>query len=72
MKRTIIAILCSLSMLGTALVSLPLLQWYKREFLEPNTEPIGIYMIITFFMIIQVVIVFIKWVEAIKGESIID
>lgn len=70
--KYLIAILHTILLLLIPLIMIPVLQWYKREFCEPNTDLFGIYLILIFLSIFMFIMTIIRWFAAIKNKDIKD
>ena len=66
------AILSTIIMVLMPLVMTPLLQWYEREFLEPKTDAVAVYILLIFISIGQLFMSIVFWVSAIRNKDIKD
>jgi len=65
-----IAIIHTILLVLIPMVMLPLIQWYKKQFLEPTTDLGGIYLILLIISIIMVIMTIARWFSAIADEPI--
>jgi hypothetical protein len=70
--KYIIAITHTILLVAIPLIMMPFLQWYKREWLEPNTDMGGIYILLILLSIGFFFLTLIKWILAIKNKDIKD
>lgn len=67
-----IAIIHTILLVAVQLIIPPFLQWYKREWLEPNTDIVGIYILLVFLSLGFFVITLVRWVCAIQDKDFKD
>jgi hypothetical protein len=70
--RYFIAIVHTILLVAIPLIMTPLLQWYKREWLEPNTDIFLVYVLLYLISFGIFVLTFVRWVSAIKDKDIKD
>ena len=70
--RYFIAIIHTILLVAVQLIIPPFLQWYKREWLEPNTDIVGIYILLVFLSLGFFVITLVRWVCAIQDKDFKD
>jgi len=70
--RYLRAIISTTLVLFTPIIILPLLQWYKRECLEPNTEIWWVYFLLVIMSLSQIVLCLFMWVSAFSDKDIKD
>lgn len=70
--RYLKAYLSTFMLVVIPIISLPLLQWYKRTFCESDTDLGGIYALLVTVTIGMLALTVIKWIEALKGKDIKD
>lgn len=51
---------------------LPLLQWYQKTFLEPETQIFGIYVLLALISFGMLVMTVIRWVCAVSNKDLKD
>ena len=70
--RYFIAILHTVLLVLIPLIMIPTLQWYKRTYLEPNTDIVGVYILLTFISIGMLIMTIIRWVYALSNKVLKD
>ena len=70
--RYFIAIIHTILLVAVQLIIPPFLQWYKREWIEPNTDIVGIYILLVFLSLGFFVITLVRWVCAIQDKDFKD
>jgi hypothetical protein len=70
--RYFIAIVHTILLVAIPLIMTPLLQWYKREWLEPDTSIAGIYILLVLLSIGFFVLTIVRWVSAITDTDFKD
>jgi len=54
------------------MIMLPILQWYKRTFLEPNTDISWLYFLMFIISMIMIVLSIANWISAVNNKDIKD
>ena len=70
--KYLIAILHTIGLILFPLIMIPLLQWYKRTFCEPNTDLYGIHIVVVFISFGMFIMTIFRWVLAITNKDIKD
>ena len=70
--RYLKAIIHTVLLVLMPLITIPLMQWYERTFLEPKTDIIGVYMLLFLISLGMLAITIIKWIEAVNGKDFKD
>lgn len=70
--RYFIAILHTVLLVLIPLIMLPLLQWYQKTFLEPETQIFGIYVLLALISFGMLVMTVIRWVCALANKDLKD
>jgi len=70
--RYLIAILHTVLLILVPLIMMPLLQWYERTYLEPNTNIFGVYILLTFISLGMLIMTLIRWVCALSNKDLKD
>jgi hypothetical protein len=70
--RYFIAILHTVLLVLIPLIMMPLLQWYERTFLEPNTGIFGVYILLIFISLGMLIMTVIRWVCALSNKDLKD
>lgn len=70
--RYLIAIIHTVLLVLIPLIMMPLLQWYKRTFLEPNTDIFDVYILLFLISFGMLVLTFARWVCAIQDKDLKD
>jgi hypothetical protein len=66
--KYLIAISYTILLVLFPMIMIPILQWYKRTFLEQGTEMGGIYILLVLISFGLLILTIIKWVLAVKEE----
>jgi hypothetical protein len=70
--RYFIAIVHTILLVAVPLIMIPFLQWYKREWLDPDTDLFAIYMLIFILSCGFFVLTIVRWVSAIQDKDFKD
>lgn len=70
--RYLKAIIHTVLLVLMPLITIPLMQWYERTFLEPKTDIIGVYMLLFLISLGMLAITIVKWIEALNGKDFKD
>ena len=70
--RYFIAILHTVLLVLIPLIMVPILQWYERTYLEPNTNIFGVYILLTFISLGMLIMTLIRWVCALSNKNLKD
>ena len=70
--KYIIAIIHTITLVAFPLFMIPFLQWYKRTFLEPNTDISGVYILLICISLGMLFITIFRWVVALKDDKHIN
>jgi hypothetical protein len=67
--RYFIAILHTVLLVLIPLIMVPTLQWYKRTFLEPNTDIWGVYVLLILISLGMFIMTIIRWAVALQNDK---
>lgn len=63
-----IAILATLLFVALPLFAVPFLQWYEKQYLNPNTGLVGFYILLMFVMVGFLFVIIHLWLLAIEDK----
>ena len=67
--RYFIAILHTVLLVLIPLIMVPILQWYERTFLEPNTNIWGVYVLLILISLGMFIMTIIRWGVALQNDK---
>jgi hypothetical protein len=70
--RYFIAIVHTILLVAIPLIMTPFLQWYKKEWLEPNTDIFLVYVLLYLISFGIFVLTIVRWVSAITDTDFKD
>ena len=70
--RYLKAIISTILLVLVPMIMMPIIQWWQKTFLDPNTELVGLYFLLMLISFGMLVITALNWMSAIHDKDIKD
>lgn len=70
--RYLKAIISTILLVLVPMIMLPILQWYNKTFLEPNTDISWLYFLMFIISMIMIILSIANWISAVNNKDIKD